>query len=422
MSNFAGIKFDVYLNMFSGEDNPVIDLSPMTWIKILPQLSSLKEEAQEVMSGTGYAGFTFQRTNGPDNGGIPAQIHVFKGSITFKSAKGERKRFRDGFGLEAILIQAAKDQGHIDDDTPTGNEPATPHGMRYLNSLMGIVNKAIKDKSFAGKLIANIFSGKLNESPTLPSNDAPIPTNRGLEIEADDSDLRPTLPEMPIGGFPEMPKPIIENPNDPNAGDTPDDLDDVINSPSDDVPAEDATTGSSSSTKNNTYKGHSPGAKPYNPRLWNDDLVNRCYNYSNNKKTDPTARPGRGGNKELPPKYNSTVAGSGYSQTDLINAMLADGILQNDKKTPCPPKTWKVAWMYKLKSTSNSKSGIDYHFVRMDKNGIWSHKPGQLDVINTDDNGNLITDPKLSFELGGFKGYNRFGGFLTVGDDISTIK
>jgi hypothetical protein len=36
----------------------------------------------------------------------------------------------------------------------------------------------------------------------------------------------------------------------------------------------------------------------------------------------------------------------------------------------------------------------DYHWYRQDKNGCWSHKPGETPVRNVDNSGNQIADPK----------------------------
>jgi hypothetical protein len=36
----------------------------------------------------------------------------------------------------------------------------------------------------------------------------------------------------------------------------------------------------------------------------------------------------------------------------------------------------------------------DYHWYRQDKNGCWSHKPGQTAVRNVDNSGKQIADPK----------------------------
>jgi hypothetical protein len=38
--------------------------------------------------------------------------------------------------------------------------------------------------------------------------------------------------------------------------------------------------------------------------------------------------------------------------------------------------------------------GQDYHWYRQDKVGCWSHKPGHTPVINHDNSGRPITDPR----------------------------
>lgn len=38
----------------------------------------------------------------------------------------------------------------------------------------------------------------------------------------------------------------------------------------------------------------------------------------------------------------------------------------------------------------------DYHFLRQDSNGFWSHKPGAMNVVNKDAFGHKIKDPRLA--------------------------
>ena len=38
--------------------------------------------------------------------------------------------------------------------------------------------------------------------------------------------------------------------------------------------------------------------------------------------------------------------------------------------------------------------GYDYHWYRLDNNGMWSHKPGGWLATNRDASGNLISDPR----------------------------
>lgn len=37
--------------------------------------------------------------------------------------------------------------------------------------------------------------------------------------------------------------------------------------------------------------------------------------------------------------------------------------------------------------------GVDYHWYRQDKGGLWSHKPGITPVLNADASRHLITNP-----------------------------
>ena len=38
----------------------------------------------------------------------------------------------------------------------------------------------------------------------------------------------------------------------------------------------------------------------------------------------------------------------------------------------------------------------DFHFFRLCSGGLWCHKPGQTPAKNTDNSGNLITNPQTA--------------------------
>jgi len=38
----------------------------------------------------------------------------------------------------------------------------------------------------------------------------------------------------------------------------------------------------------------------------------------------------------------------------------------------------------------------DYHYMRQDSDGTWSHKPGEEEVTNLDYSGDVITDPRAA--------------------------
>lgn len=59
-------------------------------------------------------------------------------------------------------------------------------------------------------------------------------------------------------------------------------------------------------------------------------------------------------------------------------------------KDPCPSGKRKIALMV------DSIGPSDYHFMRQDDDGVWSHKPGYLEPRRYDASGNLIVNPEMS--------------------------
>ena len=55
------------------------------------------------------------------------------------------------------------------------------------------------------------------------------------------------------------------------------------------------------------------------------------------------------------------------------------------------------------------RSGVDYHWYRLDDDGKWSHKPGQTRVLQYDNAGRYITDPRRA-NMGNY----RFVGFMST--------
>ena len=52
---------------------------------------------------------------------------------------------------------------------------------------------------------------------------------------------------------------------------------------------------------------------------------------------------------------------------------------------------------------------LDFHFLRQDSSGLWSHKIGTNEPTNVDNSGNSITDPRTA-DLGPYK-FVRFIGY-----------
>lgn len=117
----------------------------------------------------------------------------------------------------------------------------------------------------------------------------------------------------------------------------------------------------------------------YTPTFWNDSgLVqynNNCYNYSNNKRTDTFAQPGR-------------RAGAMYTSLSCASvrpAAVADGVIELPASGNCGSED-KLALVV--------APGWDYHWYRQDTNGMWTHKPGGTRATNLDNSGNVINNPE----------------------------
>ena len=76
----------------------------------------------------------------------------------------------------------------------------------------------------------------------------------------------------------------------------------------------------------------------------------------------------------------------------------------------CPAGTSKIALIV--------DGDEDYHFLRQDSNGYWSHKPGGRKVTNLDASNKLIYDPALAdFNYkndGGHLNYDMFCSYMCV--------
>ncbi|MPV69135.1 hypothetical protein [Burkholderia sp. BE17] len=119
---------------------------------------------------------------------------------------------------------------------------------------------------------------------------------------------------------------------------------------------------------------------PYDPGKWNNDpnirMKNNCYNYANDKITNTIAQPGRG-------------SGTTFTSLDCGNigsAAQRDGLTSVASPASPPAQGHYVALVI--------WPGNDFHWYRQDSNTKWSHKPGQTPARNTDNAGELISDPR----------------------------
>jgi hypothetical protein len=141
----------------------------------------------------------------------------------------------------------------------------------------------------------------------------------------------------------------------------------------------------------------------YEPGWWNDgaqrQLHNNCYNYASNHRTD-TFR--------ILPDGSQPGAAAGAMYTALTcaavrPAAIADGVIDNPgANNRCPREGHLVALVI--------WPGVDFHWYRKGRNGLWTHKPGSTPATNMDNSGHLIADPR-SADRGN---YTQFCTFMTI--------
>lgn len=119
-------------------------------------------------------------------------------------------------------------------------------------------------------------------------------------------------------------------------------------------------------------------------------LRNNCYSYAINHPDNPPGWKLSPGEK----------AGLGIAKDDkfrpktLTHLVEADGLLPAGQD-PVAKKGYYLVAMFVI-------PGDDFHFVRQNNDGTWSHKPGDEEVTNLDFKDKRITDPKTA-NLGDYK-------------------
>lgn len=139
----------------------------------------------------------------------------------------------------------------------------------------------------------------------------------------------------------------------------------------------------------------------YEPWYWNDwgqiQYTNNCYNYSNNKRTDTFAQPGRASGNQ-----------AGEMTADAVRAAaISDGLELTDRWSESPSGKTKIALVI--------WPGWDYHWYRKDSNGLWTHKPGSTEATNLDNSGQSITNPETC-NRGGYTVFAAY--FFTPSDSV----
>ena len=155
--------------------------------------------------------------------------------------------------------------------------------------------------------------------------------------------------------------------------------------------------------KTSTSAPTSPGpvtpcacAPLYEPLWWNDGATkqafNNCYNYATNYRTDTFAQPGLATGQ----MYSSPIA-----SVNMSAAAVRDALVQTNQST-CPKEGHLVALFI--------APSVDFHWYRLGRDGLWTHKPGFTPATNRDNNGAFIADPRTANR--GM--YTQFCGFMIV--------
>jgi hypothetical protein len=115
----------------------------------------------------------------------------------------------------------------------------------------------------------------------------------------------------------------------------------------------------------------------YNPGYWNQPdhvLLNNCYNYAMNTRTDTFAQPGKISG-HLFRENTCQDCGSGADFDGCKTTCRQDLTYKNVALVIWPPSP-----------------GIrgDFHWYRLQAEGFWGHKPGKTSVRNIDNSGNTI--------------------------------
>lgn len=134
--------------------------------------------------------------------------------------------------------------------------------------------------------------------------------------------------------------------------------------------------------------------------IWNRQPCNNCYDYANQQLTDTYAQPGVGGGKRF----------RGYSCKEMSYAAQLDGLNPATRlQTLGPAQGWYVALFLGRVGTED-----DFHWVKQDSSGCWSHKLGTAMPSEFDSQGKRVKFPQsavFSYYNGQIT-YNTFCGYF----------
>lgn len=139
----------------------------------------------------------------------------------------------------------------------------------------------------------------------------------------------------------------------------------------------------------------------YDPNFWNYKTslreTHNCFSYAMNILDRLQMRKCRKKGCNVP--FHQPGAYSGYrpfsderSKTcpNMVARILGDNnnLTMTEFGSACPNGTSKIALVL--------DESDDYHYLRQDSNGFWSHKPGSTKIKNVDAYGHMIWNPQLA--------------------------
>lgn len=128
---------------------------------------------------------------------------------------------------------------------------------------------------------------------------------------------------------------------------------------------------------------------------------NNCYNYGSDILTNTFAQPERGTQHKW--VYNTCE--------DVTRAAISDGLISIGKEYPSAPAAEGHFLALLIWPDTN------FHWVRLDSNGLWSHKPGGTAVKNKDNDRKDISNPSIQ----DFSPWTEFCGYFVVVPSKATI-
>jgi len=152
----------------------------------------------------------------------------------------------------------------------------------------------------------------------------------------------------------------------------------------------------------------------YAPFKWNIPpmiLTHNCYDYAfdnyNMFKKEPS-QPGFIPNS-LPHESGDQLTCAGVNER--LNSDHKNKIQTASRNIPCGQGKYKIALI--------ADPNDDYHFLRQNRDGTWSHKPGNTPATNLDFAGKVITDPEKALFVNDDFNYSDFCNYFCVDRDIN---